>query len=211
MTCVKVQAFTKDKRGKRLLNGVNLEMRDGYCYELRGVNGSGKTMLLRAIAGLLKPTSGFVSVDGEVLGRDIEFPRSIGAMIEGPAFLPNRTGFDNLALIASIRGVADDAMIRSSMKSVGLDPADRRKYKSYSLGMKQRLGIACAVMESPKIVLLDEPLNALDDCGAEIVCGLVRGCKESGALVVVANHAQGLLDGVVDATFHMVDGRIVPA
>ena len=131
-------------------------------------------------------------------------------LIEKPGFIPSYTGFDNLKLLASIRGAAGGEDIRDAMRKVGLNPDDERKYKAYSLGMKQRLGIACAIMEKPQIVLLDEPLNALDEAGPGIVCDVIERCKRNGAVVVVANHEKGALDSVVDEAMLMREGQICP-
>ncbi len=210
MAKVEIKELSKIKRGKALLRDINATFDSGKCYELRGANGSGKTMLLCAIAGLLKPTTGCVVIDGEILGRDIEFPQSVGMLIEKPGFIPSYTGFDNLKLLASIRGAAGGEDIRDAMRKVGLNPDDERKYKAYSLGMKQRLGIACAIMEKPQIVLLDEPLNALDEAGPGIVCDVIERCKRNGAVVVVANHEKGALDSVVDEAMLMREGQICP-
>ncbi|MFQ7393760.1 MAG: ATP-binding cassette domain-containing protein [Lachnospira eligens] len=141
---------------------VSLRMESGKIYGFRGKNGSGKTMLMRAIAGLIKVT-GTVDIDGRILGKDEMFPPSIGILIENPSFISNYTGFENLKTLASIRERIDDDKIRQTLTEVGLEPDDKRTFKKYSLGMKQRLGIAAAIMEDPDIIILDEPINALDD------------------------------------------------
>ena len=142
-------------------------------YELYYLmNGSGKTMLMRAISGLILPTSGKVYINDKELGRHISFPPSIGILIENPSFISNYTGFKNLKILASIQNRISDDEIRDAIRKVGLDPDDKRTFKKYSLGMKQRLGIAAAIMERPDIVILDEPINALDEAGAGLIKGL---------------------------------------
>ena len=148
-------------RGVEVLQNVSLRMDAGRVTGLEGVNGSGKTMVMRVIAGLVKPTSGTVEIDGRELGEFMAFPPSIGLLIENPAFLPSRSGKENLELLASINNRIGSEQIEQVIAMVGLDPHDRRPFKKYSLGMKQRLGIAAAIMESPDIVLLDEPTLSL--------------------------------------------------
>ena len=177
-------------------------------YGLQGPNGSGKTMLLRLIAGLIRPTSGCVMVDGKRLGEDMDFPDSMGLLLENPVFLPGYTGYKNLELLASIRGKADGEQIRKTVLDVGLAPEDKRKYRKYSLGMKQRLGIAAAIMETPDLILLDEPTNALDADGMEEICRLIRRERDRGALVVVACHDGGILKKVSDEIYTVVNGAV---
>ena len=159
----------KDIKGTRVLDDINLELEGGKVYGLWGKNGCGKTMLMRCLCGFIQPTSGRVLVEGKELWKDISFPESVGVLIENPSFLNEYTGFQNLQILASIRKQIDEKVIREMLRCVGLDPYDRRKYRKYSLGMKQRLGIACAVMESPKLIILDEPINALDESGVKLV------------------------------------------
>ena len=133
------------------------------------------------MAGLIRPTSGQVWIDGRQLGRDMDFPPSMGLLLENPAFLPNHTGLKNLELLAAIQNRAAGEGIRQTLRDVGLDPDDRRKYRKYSLGMKQRLGVAAAIMEQPELILVDEPTNALDDRGVEQICALLRRERDRGA------------------------------
>ncbi len=205
---ITVQNAGKIINKKVILENVNLRWHGGMVYGLQGTNGSGKTMLLRLIAGLIRPTSGYVSVDGKKLGEDMDFPGSMGLLLENPAFLPGYTGYKNLELLASIQGKADGEQIRKTVLDVGLAPEDKRKDRKYSLGMKQRLGIAAAIMEAPDLILLDEPTNALDADGVEEICRLIRRERDRGALVVVACHDGGILKKVSDEIYTVVSGAV---
>ena len=204
-----VQNYTKKIKNNVVLDNVSVEMQSGFVYGLKGVNGSGKTMLMRAICGLIYPTSGKVIIDDKVVGKDISFPESVGILIENPAFLKNYTGFGNLKLLAEIQNIIDDSTIRQVLDKVGLDPDDKRVYRKYSLGMKQKLGIAAAVMESPEIIILDEPLNALDVEGVNRVKEIIAEQKEKGALIIVACHNSNELMEISDYIISIENGSIV--
>ncbi|MDO4442254.1 MAG: ABC transporter ATP-binding protein, partial [Slackia sp.] len=206
MHMLKVDNVSKRIKKQTILKNVNLEFESGRCYELKGANGSGKTMLIKIIAGLVKPTQGLVSVDDKTLGRDVEFLPNTGVLIESPSFIEDRTGLRNLELLASIRGTASEHSLRAIMETVGLDPDLKTLYRKYSLGMKQRLGIAAAIMEDPEIILLDEPLNALDEKGVFMVKRVIEQCKKTNALVIVSNHSNDLLDDVIDASVIFENG-----
>ena len=197
----------KDIKGARVLDNVNLELESGMVYGFKGKNGSGKTMLMRAISGLIK-VKGEIEIDGKILGKDFTFPPSIGILIENPAFINNYTGFENLKTLASIRERIDDERIRETLSEVGLEPYDKRTFRKYSLGMKQRLGIAAAIMENPDIIILDEPINALDDSGTEQVSKLLMKHKERGALIIIACHDAEELDYLSDDIIEIAEGRI---
>jgi ABC-2 type transport system ATP-binding protein len=156
---IKISDYTKTIRGATILDHVSLRFESGRIFGLKGPNGSGKTMLMRAICGLIYPTAGQVSIDGRVIGKDTSFPPSVGILIESPAFISKYTGLKNLLMLASLKGDIGESEIRAALDSVGLDPDDRRSYRKYSLGMKQRLGVAAALMENPELILLDEPIN----------------------------------------------------
>lgn len=204
-----VQNYTKKIKNNVVLDNVSVELQSGFVYGLKGVNGSGKTMLMRAICGLIYPTSGKVIIDDKVVGKDISFPESVGILIENPAFLKNYTGFGNLKLLAEIQNKIDDSTIRQVLDKVGLDPDDKRVYRKYSLGMKQKLGIAAAVMESPEIIILDEPLNALDVEGVNRVKEIIAEQKEKGALIIVACHNSNELMEISDYIISIENGSIV--
>ena len=169
---LEVKNLSKTISKAQILKDITLSMERGRIYGLRGKNGSGKTMLMRSICGLILPTSGQVIIDGEILGKDISFPRSIGALIENPGFVSNYSGYKNLEILASIQNKVGEKEIKSVMEELGLDPEDKKKFRKYSLGMKQKLGIAAAVMENPDMIILDEPINALDEKTVSVVKNL---------------------------------------
>ena len=205
-----VDNVTKVIKGITVIQDVSLKLHSGTVYGLRGVNGSGKTMLMRLIAGLIRPTKGTITIDGKQLGKDITFPPNVGLLIENPAFIDNYTALQNLKLIANIHRVADETRIREVINEVGLDPDDKRKYKQFSLGMKQRLGIASAVLENPQLILIDEPTNALDTDGIEMVRKMVIEQKERGALVILACHDFSVLKELSDEIYFVKEGRVSP-
>ncbi len=205
---IEIEDLSKQIKGVTVLDHITMRMQAGTIYGLRGENGSGKTMLMRCICGLIFPTSGEIRIDGKVLGKDISFPESIGVLLEGPSFLGKYTGLQNLKNLAKLRGDISDEEISDAMTAVGLMPEDKRKYKKYSLGMKQRLGIACALMGKPDILILDEPMNALDEKGMEQVKRLLLEEKERGALIILACHDSEDFELLTDEVFVVEEGRI---
>jgi len=206
---IEVKDYVKTIKKSIVLNHVNVRFESGRVYGLKGKNGSGKTMLMRAISGLIKPTQGQVDINGQILGMDISIPSSIGVLIENPAFIGNETGFWNLKILASIKGIISDEDIKNTLAKVGLNPEDKRKYYKYSLGMKQRLGIAAAVMENPDIIILDEPINALDDDGVECVRKVIEEAKSRGAIIIIACHDSEELNLLSDEIIQISEGKIV--
>ena len=204
-----IKDLTKKLNKIEVLSGINLELIGGKIYGFKGKNGSGKTMLMRVICGLMIPTQGTVSIDNEILGKDISFPRSIGLLLENPSFINNYTGLKNLKILASIQQTIDENQIRDTLIRIGLDPDDKRTYKKYSLGMKQRLGIAAAVMENPDIVILDEPINALDESGAKQVREILYEQKQRGAVCIIACHDSEELEFLSDEIYEIAEGKIV--
>lgn len=199
---------TKVIGGTAVIDHVSCRFPTGQITGLQGVNGSGKTMLLRLIAGLIYPTEGRVVVDGTVLGKDAAFPPSLGVLLEAPAFLPSYTGYDNLRLLAAVKGTAGPRDIETALARVGLQDAQGKKYRKYSLGMKQRLGIAAAILERPGLLLLDEPTNALDESGVELVKAILREERDRGATVVLASHDGALLEDLAGEIFSLAAGRV---
>ena len=205
---IRIKNATKYIKKALILDRVSLEFRGGAIYGLQGPNGSGKTMLMRLIAGLIRPTEGIVMIDNKQLGKDMDFPASMGLLIEEPAFLPNYTGLKNLELLAQIQNKVSTDDIRQTIRDVGLDPDDKRIFGKYSLGMKKRLGIAAAIMEKPELILLDEPTNALDDKGTEQICQLICRERDRGALVIVACHDPQIFDLLADEVYTVYEGRV---
>lgn len=203
-----VRNATKQIHKAMILDNVNLELTGGNIYGFQGPNGSGKTMLMRLVGGLIRPTSGEVIIDGQRLGDAFDFPVSMGLLIENPAFLPDYTGLKNLELLAGIKRQIDTTQICQVLMNVGLNPEDKRKYRKYSLGMKQRLGIAAAIMEQPDLILMDEPTNALDDKGVEQICELLRKERERGALIIMSCHDASILEKMSDVIYTIYDGRV---
>ena len=191
-----------------MLKDINVKFEGGKIYGLRGKNGSGKTMIMRMISGLIRPSSGRVIIDGKMLGRDMSFPESIGVLIENPSFISGYTGYKNLKVLADIKGIIGDKQIKESIRKVGLNPEDKRKYRKYSLGMKQRLGIAAAIMEQPDIILLDEPINAIDENGVEQVRKILNELKDMNRVIIIACHDREELERLSDVIYDMAEGRL---
>lgn len=206
---VKLTNVSKTIKKVKILDNINLELTGGKVYGLKGKNGSGKTMLMRTICGFITPTEGTVEIDGKLLGKDMTFPESIGVLIENPSFISNYTGFKNLKVLAAIQNRIDDDRIREVLTQVGLDPDDKRTYKKYSLGMKQKLGIAAAYMENPDIIILDEPINALDEAGALKVHEILEEQKKRGAIIIIACHDKEELESLADEIIDIYEGKIV--
>ncbi len=203
---VELKNVNKSLSKRLILDNISYKFEYGKVYGLCGTNGSGKTMLLRAICGLIVPDSGEIVIDGKVLHKDISFPPSVGIVIENMTLLPGYNAFDNLKLIAQIKKVASDDDIKNAINRVGLK--SDLKVRKFSLGMKQRLNIAQAVFEKPKIILLDEPTNALDDSGVKLVYDIIKEEKERGALIIVATHHEADLKEMCDVILRVSEGRL---
>lgn len=203
---VELKNINKSLSKRMILDNISYKFEYGKVYGLCGTNGSGKTMLLRAICGLIVPDSGEIAIDGKVLHKDISFPPSVGIVIENMTLLPGYNAFDNLKLIAQIKKVASDDDIKNAINRVGLK--SDLKVRKFSLGMKQRLNIAQAVFEKPKIILLDEPTNALDDSGVKLVYDIIKEEKERGALIIVATHHEADLKEMCDVILRVSEGRL---
>lgn len=212
MTEIEVKNLCKTINKNMVLDNINLHMVSGQVYGFQGINGSGKTMFMRALIGLIHPTSGMILIDQKELGKDMDFPKSIGFLLENPTFLDMYSGPDNLRLLAGVDNNISADMINKEIDSlieeVGLKSAGNKKYKKYSLGMKQRLGIAAAVLGNPDIVVLDEPTNALDDDGKDMVKRIVKMQKERGALVIISCHEMQTLEELSDEIIRLREGRI---
>ena len=203
---VEIKNYCKSIKSRPILNNVSYNFEYGKIYGIYGHNGSGKTMLLRAIAGLLVPDSGSVVIDGKVLHKDMSFPPSIGIVIENMNLLPQYNAFDNLKILGKIKKTATDEDIKTALERVGLK--SDLKVKKFSLGMKQRLNIAQSVFEKQKIILLDEPTNALDNDGVQLIYKLLKEEKERGALVVITTHHKEDLEEICDVVLKMTEGEL---
>lgn len=209
MTEIELKHISKTIHKTPILQDINLTFRSGSIYGLKGKNGCGKTMLMRTICGLLIPTTGTVSINGKVLMKDMEFPESIGALIETPAFLPQYTGYKNLCMLAALRKDVGKEDAADAMRQVFLDPDDKRAYRKYSLGMKQKLGIANAIMGEPDIIILDEPINALDEASVEQVKKVLVDLRDRGHLIIIACHDKEELAYLSDVIIELKDGAVL--
>ncbi|MCR5392579.1 ABC-2 type transport system ATP-binding protein [Olsenella sp. KH3B4] len=203
-----VSHATKIIRGRTVLDDVTLSLPRGGIYGFSGINGSGKTMLFRAISGLIHLTSGEIDVFGQRIGDDVDFPRSLGLVLETTGFWDESTGMKNLLMLASIKEVVGKREVRKALERVGLDPDDKRPFSTYSMGMRQRLTIAQAIMEAPELLILDEPTNALDVEGIETVSRIVREEHERGCTVLVSCHNEPALEALFEREWRMVDGHV---
>lgn len=207
MDYIRLKNVEKKIKGTEVLKGVNLTVKQGDIVGIRGINGSGKTMILRAIAGLIR-VDGSVEIGGKKMEPG-EFPNDIGVLIEMPGFLPEFTGKKNLQLLGMLQEGVMEKDIDEAMTSVGLNPLDRRHYKKYSLGMKERLGIAQAILKKPKLILLDEPTNGIDSDGIQMLKKLLLNLKKEGSTIVVASHDREFLDAVTSQCYEMKEGQLL--
>lgn len=205
---ISIEHVTKKIKDATVLKDICLEMKGGTVYGLQGKNGSGKTMLMRAISGLIRPTSGRIVINGEQLHKNISIPRSIGLLLENPSLLPEYDASQNLKLLAKMQGGVPEEEIRQLIRDAGLDDAGHKKVEKYSLGMKQRLGIAAAILGSPDIILLDEPINAIDGEGVEEIRSLILSLKNEKRIIIVACHDKEEMNLLADEIVHLRDGRI---
>lgn len=206
---ISVNNITKRYGENEVLSDISVELDYGNIYGLVGRNGCGKTMLMKCICGFVKPSSGKIEIDGKVLGRDMDVPENMGLIIENPGFIPNYSGYKNLSLLASVRGTTGKKEILEYMEMVGLDGKSKKHVGKYSLGMRQKLGIVQAIMEKPKLLLLDEPMNGLDRKSVELVRNLIKRTAKDGALVLLSSHNKEDIDTLCDVVYHMEDGMII--
>ena len=193
---------------RHILKNVSVKLEDGLIHGLVGNNGSGKTMLMKVICGLIKPTSGVVVSDGKVIGKDCDYLPDAGVIIETPGFIDYYSGYKNLWLLAGIRNKISSDKIRETMQAVGLDPALRLSVGKYSLGMRQRLGLAQALMEDQRILILDEPMNGLDKSGVQEVRELLLKLKEEGMLIILASHNKDDINILCDRIYEIEAGNV---
>lgn len=207
-TCIEVQNVVKRFRDQVVLKNVSISFEKGQIHGIVGRNGSGKTVLFKCICGLMHPEEGVILVNGKRVGRDVDMPEDIGAIIEAPGFLPNYSGYKNLRFLANIRRKIGKEEILNVLKTVGLDPESRKHVGKYSLGMRQRLGIAQAIMEDPEILILDEQMNGLDNAGVQDIRELLLELKAQGKTILLASHNHEDIAALCD-TVHEMDGGVL--
>ena len=207
-TCIEVQNVVKRFRDQVVLKNVSISFEKGQIHGIVGRNGSGKTVLFKCICGLMRPEEGVILVNGKRVGRDVDMPEDIGAIIEAPGFLPNYSGYKNLRFLANIRRKIGKEEILNVLRTVGLDPESRKHVGKYSLGMRQRLGIAQAIMEDPEILILDEPMNGLDNAGVQDIRALLLELKAQGKTILLASHNHEDIAALCD-TVHEMDGGVL--
>ena len=207
-TCIEVQNVVKRFRDQVVLKNVSISFEKGQIHGIVGRNGSGKTVLFKCICGLMHPEEGVIFVNGKRVGRDVDMPEDIGAIIEAPGFLPNYSGYKNLRFLANIRRKIGKEEILNVLKTVGLDPESRKHVGKYSLGMRQRLGIAQAIMENPDYLILDEPFNGLDQDGVEDVHQLLQKLKKEGKCILLASHSATDISKACDEVYKIKEGKI---
>ena len=209
MESVRIVNYTKKIKSNVILDNINYTFEKGKIYAIIGRNGSGKTMLLRAICGLIFPDNGEIYIDDKQLHKDISFPDNCGVIIENSELLPNFSGFENLKILSKIKKTASDNDIISALETVGLDSQSKKKVKAYSLGMKQRLSIAQAIFENPELLLMDEPTNALDEKGVDMIRNILQKFRDNDAIVLIASHNKEDIEILADEIINISDGKII--
>lgn len=203
---IKVKNCSLTLRNNDILKNVSAEFEKGKIHGLIGRNGSGKTMLMKCICGFVKPTSGEITVNEKVVGRDCDFPDSVGIIIETPGFVPYYSGYKNLKLLADLTGKINGEQVKKAIKQVGIDPDMKRHVKKYSLGMRQRLGLAQAIMEDPEILILDEPMNGLDKDGVNDMRKYLLEFKQRGKTILIVSHSSEDIEVLCDTVSEMDKG-----
>lgn len=205
---ITIEHVSKQYGKQTVLHDLSVTLNNGMIYGLVGPNGCGKTTLMRCICGFTRPTSGTVTVNGKVIGKDCDFAPSTGIIIETPGFLPHYSARRNLAILAGISGQATSARMEEVIRHVGLDPDNKKPVGKYSLGMRQRLGIAQAIMEDPRILILDEPFNGLDKDGVKDIHALLQDQKAHGKTIILASHSAADISQACDIVYEMVNGTL---
>lgn len=208
MSVIEVKNVVKRWANNTVLKSVDLEVDRLEIVGIIGHNGSGKTVLMKCICGFITPDTGEITVSGKRIGKDVDIPKNIGLIIETPGFLPNFSGFSNLWQLAKIRGRISKDDVRRVIRKVGLDPNEKKHVGKYSLGMRQRLGIAQAIMEDPDILILDEPMNGLDKNGVEDMRELLLQLKDDGKAMIIASHNSVDIDVLCDRVFEITKGDL---
>ncbi len=205
---INAQDIHKRFGDKQVLDGLDFELPAGQIYAICGKNGSGKSVFLRILTGLMFPTSGQVTIFGQRIGPEVEFPAHTGALIDHPGFLLNESGRRNLLLLAKISGKATPEKIDETLRFVDLDPGDRKPFKTYSVGMRQRLGLAQAIMEDPELLILDEPTAGLDFDGQREIYEYLIELRKQGKTILITSHSQGEIKLLCDKAFLMKEGKL---
>lgn len=205
---IEIEHVTKKFGEDTILSDIDVTMEKGKVYGICGNNGSGKTVLMKCICGFLPVTEGEIRVGGKRIGTEIDFPESIGVIIETPGFLGNLSGIRNLEILAGLQGQISKVEIRKAMEQAGLSPELKKSVSKYSLGMRQRLGIAQAIMEDPEFLILDEPFNGLDKHGVEDIRALLLNLKKQDKTVILASHNSEDIRILCDKVFEMDGGRM---
>ncbi len=205
---VKLIKLSKSFGKEQVLKEISHSFEAGKIHGIMGFNGSGKTVMFKCICGFLKPDSGYVNVRGKRIGKDVDFPESIGMIIENPGFLPHLSGYANLKRLAELQRIIGKAEVSEAMIRVGLDPFSKKRVGQYSLGMRERLGIAQAIMENPELLILDEPFNGLDKRGVAEVCGLFEELRGQGKTILMAAHNMPDIEGLCDTICEMDAGTL---
>ena len=203
---ISVKNLTKSFGSETVLREVSRDFEKGKIHGIVGNNGSGKSVFFKCACGFLTPDEGEVVVGGKQIGKDCDFPPSFGLIIESPGFLPNLSGFKNLKLLASLKGLISDENIRGMIEKVGLDPHSKKHVGKYSMGMKQRLGIAQALMEDPNCLILDEPFNGLDKQGLKEMRELIKSLRAEGKTILLSSHNITDIEELCDTVCEMDDG-----
>ena len=208
MNAVSVKNLTKKFKEAVVLDNVSIDFETGKVHGLIGRNGSGKTMLMKCICGIVPPTSGEIYVNDQRIGKDTDIPKNVGVIIETPGFIPGYSAYSNLKFLAAINGKIGRDEIRTAIKSVGLDPDDKKRVGKFSLGMRQRLGLAQAIMENPELLILDEPMNGLDKDGVKDMRKYLLDLKEQGKTILIASHSAGDIEVLCDTVHEMDKGKV---
>lgn len=211
MDAVIVKNLTKKFKEATVLNNVNITFESGKVHGLIGRNGSGKTMLMKCICGIVPPTSGEIIVNEKRIGKDVDIPANVGVIIETPGFIPNYSAFNNLKFLAVLNHKIGKEEIRNAIKSVGLNPDDKKHVGKFSLGMRQRLGLAQAIMENPDLLILDEPMNGLDKDGVADMRQYLLALKEQGKTILIASHSAEDIDVLCDTVCEIDKGKLEKA
>ena len=205
---IKIENYTQKIKKDIILNDINLHLKENKIYGFVGRNGSGKSILFKGICGLLNISNGKIIIKGKEIGKDIDFYDNLGAVLDGAGFLPNLSSFDNLKLLASIRNKISDSDIKSALNKVGVDPNDKKKYTKYSLGMKQKLALAQAIMENPELLILDEPFNGLDSYSVKDIREMLIDFKKEGKTILISSHIKEDIDILCDEVYELDRGNI---